>query len=93
MVLVVLQASLRMNQRAIVKGKLEILSRGRLGYINQLVQFGRINILQNWNAYFSWVFGGNWEGKLSSFVKLTMGILSGCFVFMFSSSWCMVHKY
>ena len=45
--LVVLQASLRMNQMAIVKEQLGILSRGRLGYINQSVLFGSVNILQN----------------------------------------------
>ena len=68
-----------------MKEQLEILSRGRLGYIIQLVQFGNINILQNLNTYLSRVFGGNWEGKLSSFMKPIMGNFSGGFVFMFSS--------
>ena len=62
--IVVLQASLWINEWAIVKEQLEICSRGRLGYINQLVQFGSI-ILQNYNIYFSRGFGGNWEGKLA----------------------------
>ena len=52
--------------------QLEILSSSRLGYI------WSINILQN--TYLSRVFGGNWEGKLSS-----MNNFSGCFAFMFSS--------
>ena len=51
----------------------------------QVVQFGSIIILQNWNTNFSRVFGGNWEGKLSSFVKPIMSNFSGCFVFMFNS--------
>ena len=42
-----------------VKEQLDILSRGTFGYIKQ---FGGINIR-------ILVFGGNWEGKLSSFMK------------------------
>ena len=64
--------------------QLEILSSGRLGYINQLIQLTSINVPQNSNSNFSRAFGGNWEGKLNSFMKPIMGNSSGCIVFMLS---------
>ena len=62
-----------------MKEQQELLTRGRLGYIKQLVQFESIQM------YFKiriLTFPG--VGKLSLFMKPIMGNFSGSFVFMFS---------
>ena len=61
----ILMASLWwINQRRIkVKEQLELLFRGILSWINQIIQFSKINILQNYNTNFSQAFGDSWDSE------------------------------